>query len=561
MTDIDGNTPPSQPPMPNNGAGALYDKHVSGMPNTAPSFSPPQNINTPILPSIANSTNKLPPMPMNTSMYDNVVAGGWGAMNNPISDKAVPNIPQQPITPVPENLGSQTTFKQDPRSMSDKQLMQNATRDAKAQNVAHMMPEQRGQWAYDNEYAVERLRRKAIEDEQKQNQGRLHHLGLAVRQGQISPMEAESMAAKLGMDYSADGFARYLPTMRTSHTSRNIMTLPEYQAMRQNEANIAKTNTLPTFEDMKVINQIGQYGKTQADTAKSLSQIKTPEQLALESKKTQSEIDKNTSQIKTPEERQLQIEKTQSEIAKNLRGKTLNPSDIKTGKITDLVNSIESKPEAQRTFEEKATLDKYYRGTSSDAEMQQANKFREEFNAQVPFKNYQQAQTITNYMNNAMALNKSGNRIASDQMLINGLNKLLDPQSVVRESEYARTPEGAATLNKLQGYTERIASGGVAISDADRQAIMDAANQVMNGVGSQYNSVFDRYEQIAKTYGVNPEMIFGSLTKFQPIGQQSALPQMQSTQMSPQDQEAIAWANANPNDPRASEILKRNGVQ
>jgi hypothetical protein len=52
--------------------------------------------------------------------------------------------------------------------------------------------------------------------------------------------------------------------------------------------------------------------------------------------------------------------------------------------------------------------------------------------------------------NNKKSLN------AASQTIVTAFNKILDPTSVVRESEYARTPEGQSYLERLQGKYEQL---------------------------------------------------------------------------------------------------------
>ncbi len=44
----------------------------------------------------------------------------------------------------------------------------------------------------------------------------------------------------------------------------------------------------------------------------------------------------------------------------------------------------------------------------------------------------------------------------ASQAIINAFNKILDYASVVRESEYARTPEGQGFLNRIKGFHKAV---------------------------------------------------------------------------------------------------------
>jgi hypothetical protein len=64
-------------------------------------------------------------------------------------------------------------------------------------------------------------------------------------------------------------------------------------------------------------------------------------------------------------------------------------------------------------------------------------------------------------------------RDPAGQTLLVTFQKVLDPESVVRESEYARSVEGQALTRQLAGWWQKITTGGPAVSNADLQAYMN----------------------------------------------------------------------------------------
>ena len=76
---------------------------------------------------------------------------------------------------------------------------------------------------------------------------------------------------------------------------------------------------------------------------------------------------------------------------------------------------------------------------------------------------------------------KLDSRIALDQVIINALNKIIDPQSVVRQSEYARTPEGQAILERIPGYFQQLVNGGSGLSLKELQTVYDVAQLLVEG--------------------------------------------------------------------------------
>ena len=93
-----------------------------------------------------------------------------------------------------------------------------------------------------------------------------------------------------------------------------------------------------------------------------------------------------------------------------------------------------------------------------------------------------------------------------DQALVVVFNKILDPGSVVRESEFARTPEGLAYLDRLEAWKNRIMKGGL-LEDDSRRAAMDIATRFITSSKDQYDRTADFYEKIAAKSGLDIENI------------------------------------------------------
>jgi len=110
--------------------------------------------------------------------------------------------------------------------------------------------------------------------------------------------------------------------------------------------------------------------------------------------------------------------------------------------------------------------------------------------------------------------NPSGKSLlALDQALVITFNKMLDPGSVVRESEFARTTEGQALIAKLEGFTKKLVTGGVGLTDDDRKEIVRTAQLLQAGQLNALKKVDDDYINIAKKSGFDPEIIIGSRVK------------------------------------------------
>jgi hypothetical protein len=105
-------------------------------------------------------------------------------------------------------------------------------------------------------------------------------------------------------------------------------------------------------------------------------------------------------------------------------------------------------------------------------------------------------------------------RIASDQALGVLFQKMLDPTSVVRESEFARTPQGASIINRMQGAAEQLVKGGLKLKDEDREALVEMGRTLLLEAKKTANTAFDEFDTRATELGLNKKVVFGGRKKF-----------------------------------------------
>lgn len=105
------------------------------------------------------------------------------------------------------------------------------------------------------------------------------------------------------------------------------------------------------------------------------------------------------------------------------------------------------------------------------------------------------------------SLKPGTNLVAIDQTLITVLNKMLDPTSVVRESEYARTPQNMAALNRIKGKMQNIMQGGANLADEDRKALVQMIDQFYKISKTKFDVKRKYYSNLATRYGYSPENI------------------------------------------------------
>ena len=108
------------------------------------------------------------------------------------------------------------------------------------------------------------------------------------------------------------------------------------------------------------------------------------------------------------------------------------------------------------------------------------------------------------YKNNPNTKSKN----ALDQALVITFNKMMDPGSVVRESEFARTPQGLALMARLEGLGERFKQGGIGLTDEARQEIINISEQLQSGQIDEANRLLSTYEELATQRNLNTKNIF-----------------------------------------------------
>lgn len=148
---------------------------------------------------------------------------------------------------------------------------------------------------------------------------------------------------------------------------------------------------------------------------------------------------------------------------------------------------------------------------TSQYELNNATKLRTEFINRPEVKDFITVNTNVSAMqallDKAVATKDKQNYVAIDQGLITMYNKLTDPQSVVRESEYARTPENLPTVNRIVGAVEKLKAGGAGLTDDDRKALVIGAEIILKERSKPYNSALQEYTDLSLQYGLDPTMV------------------------------------------------------
>jgi len=95
-----------------------------------------------------------------------------------------------------------------------------------------------------------------------------------------------------------------------------------------------------------------------------------------------------------------------------------------------------------------------------------------------------------------------------DNLLVTLHQKLADPNTGVRESEFSRIPNSMALRNRIDALTKRVSRGGV-LSQEEREELVKGAKIMLNSISESYTSHKKEYLDYANQYGVPSELVIG----------------------------------------------------
>lgn len=152
------------------------------------------------------------------------------------------------------------------------------------------------------------------------------------------------------------------------------------------------------------------------------------------------------------------------------------------------------------------------------------SNLRKEFNALPTVKEAVTVQQSYTAINSALqeamnATQRGGSPAAADQALIISFNKMLDPTSVVREGEFARSTQGQAYLDQIQAKIDSAIRGGAGLTDQMRQEIVSTTNVLYADYVRTHNDQAYTYRQNAKRQGGDPAYVAGYLDTTTPPDQ------------------------------------------
>lgn len=97
---------------------------------------------------------------------------------------------------------------------------------------------------------------------------------------------------------------------------------------------------------------------------------------------------------------------------------------------------------------------------------------------------------------------------AGDIALVTSFMKMLDPGSVVRETEFANAQNTAGLLEKLKNQAEKLQTGAF-LDPSQRKSFTDLAKKYLDAANEREGQIRKQYEKTVKTYNLDYENVFG----------------------------------------------------
>lgn len=148
---------------------------------------------------------------------------------------------------------------------------------------------------------------------------------------------------------------------------------------------------------------------------------------------------------------------------------------------------------------------------SQQPSFKDAGSLRQEYNALPDIKAYNEVNTAYNQIKTAVSNPSPANDLAAATKFM----KLLDPNSVVRESELMMAMQASGALDRASNLGHRIMSGEK-LTETQRKDFYDAATEFFKVSQNNKNAIDAQYIDIAQKGGLSPDLIIRKVKKYNP---------------------------------------------
>lgn len=193
----------------------------------------------------------------------------------------------------------------------------------------------------------------------------------------------------------------------------------------------------------------------------------------------------------------LRDRKKQDLLATNVKESLGNINPLFQEEVNTLAQNA-----PQMTASEIQSGIKDIRKKSSDFKVETEKGLRSEFNGLTEVKEFSTVEAAFKQINNALSNPSAANDLAAATKFM----KLLDPGSVVRESELGMAMAATSAFDRMQNYFQRLQNGQM-LNPAQRADFKRSAELAYQASKDVYNQTANRYRTLAESYNVDPNNV------------------------------------------------------
>jgi hypothetical protein len=182
-----------------------------------------------------------------------------------------------------------------------------------------------------------------------------------------------------------------------------------------------------------------------------------------------------------------------NEPAASASGFTLAPGSVRYGADGQIIASRPAAPAAAAA------------GPTPTAALNATRQLRNDFVRETASARTVQQQLAL--MKSSLQAVQQGREAPGSQGVLVTFQKILDPTSVVRESEYARSASGLSLLQNLEGRMMRITQGGAGVTPAQLAEFVQLAEQFAINQARFANETKGQIDAMASKFGLDPALI------------------------------------------------------
>jgi hypothetical protein len=276
--------------------------------------------------------------------------------------------------------------------------------------------------------------------------------------------------------------------------------LAEYK--RQQESKAAQEQLMGTITDprerlLATLNP-AEYVKGQFNVPKEKAKLLTPEEQA-------------AAGLPTTGRYQQKADGTYDLISgtapKEMPSMTDEPSRVAFAKFNKPINQLTPQEMGQvNQYIESRQVKVAGAGIPSQApSFKDAGELRKEYNTLPQVKAFGEVQNAFDQVKTGIdAVSPAGDLAAATKFM-----KLLDPGSVVRESELGMAMAATGLVDRALAYKDYVVKG-TKLSPAQRQDFLGVAQQLYNAAKARKDDIDSQYSEIAQTGGLDPKLVIGN---------------------------------------------------